>query len=117
MSFDIDTSELLALARDLGAANQKVESLSTRKLDKIAAEAQRDMQSIVPRRTDELHDSITIRKGRGWRNIGATARHAIYVEYGTSDTPPQPYVGPVAAGVETTLVDEYQKLADPFNPS
>lgn len=95
-----DVSELRAdLARDGGAVGAKVSAVVRR----TARAIERDAKALVPIGDDGyldgfLHDSIgTSFEGDGrfssmTAEIEATARYAGYVEYGTSDTAPQPFM-------------------------
>lgn len=60
---------------------------------KLVAE---DMRRAAPRRTGELARSIQVEVKDLEGKAVATARHAIFVEYGTSSTPEQPFAGPAA---------------------
>jgi HK97 gp10 family phage protein len=55
-----------------------------------------DMRRTAPRRTGELARSIQAEIKDLEGKAVATARHAIFVEYGTSSTPEQPFAGPAA---------------------
>lgn len=55
-----------------------------------------DMRRTAPRRTGELARSIQAETKDLEGKAVATARHAIFVEYGTSSTPEQPFAGPAA---------------------
>lgn len=57
-----------------------------------------DMRKHAPRRSGELAESIqaeVTKDGLGG-TAAATARHATFVEHGTSDTPEQPFATPAA---------------------
>ena len=57
-----------------------------------------DMRKHAPRDTGELAESIQTEIGGDGLTgtAAATARHATFVEYGTSDTPEQPFAMPAA---------------------
>lgn len=110
----IDTSELQALARELAAAGVKTEALASAKLSEIANKAKADAVSFAPQRTGDLKASIYLRGGKDWRIVGSDIRYAQFVEWGTSDTSPQPFINPAAAKAGERLYAEFQKLADPL---
>ena len=59
-----------------------------------------DAQSRVPVLTGALRDSI----GPDEDGFGAGADYAGYVEFGTSDTAPQPFIGPAADKAEQVFI-------------
>lgn len=69
-------------------------------LAKETAEAwAEDAERRAPRLTGELAGSIAARRvGKGTWEVTAGADHSIYVEYGTSDTPAQPFHTPAGEG-------------------
>lgn len=60
-----------------------------------------DALTRVPVLTGTLRDSIG-EDGEG--GYGADTDYAAYVEYGTSDTAPQPFIGPSSETAETVFV-------------
>lgn len=55
-----------------------------------------DMRRTVPVNSGELRDSIRGRAMGLKGEVRATARHSLFVEFGTSRTPAQPYGAPAA---------------------
>lgn len=70
----------------------------TNAFSKLSLEGLQYMQSIVAVDTGELRDScyvnVSEQGGRIRLEIGATARHAVYIELGTSSHTAQPYIRP-----------------------
>lgn len=104
-------SELDRLADDLAAAPVKVRGVSIEVVAKVAHRTKADAQRFAPVRTGHLRGSIdatshgmsaTITASTG---DGAHREYADYVEYGTSDTRPQPYMRPAAALAAGRLAD------------
>lgn len=114
MSVSIDTADLKALAAELAANAVKVEAIAATNLSEIAQELQADAKSRAPVDTGALRDSIYIRGGKDFRTVGSDIRYARFVEYGTSDTSPQPFMNPAARKAEQSLLDEFRKLR-PFD--
>jgi HK97 gp10 family phage protein len=112
---DVDTSELVALAAELEAAAGKVAKVSSEKLSGFAREVRDDAKANAPVDEGTLRDSIELYGGEDWRIIRATARHSVFVEYGTSKMAPQPFMWPAARRVESRLFREYERLGDPFD--
>lgn len=59
-------------------------------------EVAEDMRRTAPRLTGELARSIQAEVKDLEGRAAATARHAVFVEYGTSSTPEQPFAAPAA---------------------
>lgn len=105
MSFD--TSEVDALANDLAAAPIKVTAKTTGVVRKVARETQRNAQRFAPVLTGALRDSITSHAYGLHAEISANIRYSGYVEFGTSDTRPQPYMRPAAELAYQPLLDGF----------
>lgn len=110
----VDMSEVEALAAELAAAPPRVVQLSSSTMTRIAGKLRDRAKADAPRDTDELYNSIEVIGGDGYRKVRATADHAYYVEFGTSDTPPQPYLWPNASVAGAEMSEAFEKLADPF---
>lgn len=92
----VDSSQVHGLAADLRAAPAKVEAAAVRAVDRSADRVQRDAQRFAPVLTGALRQGIVV-DGHGLSvNVISTVSYADYVEYGTSDTAPQPYMRPAA---------------------
>lgn len=130
MSLDLDVSELYDLARDLGKAGEAKRAESVRAVQVIAADTQRAAKAAAPRDRPWLSRSGIRRKtwaGRDGVHVdvfttpdpdhgGDEARRNVgfYVEYGTSDTAPRPFLGPQMPGAAQRLVEELAEVLDPF---
>jgi len=100
-----DASEVNHLAADLAAAPAKVAAGSPRQVNSAAQGLQRDAQRFAPVLTGRLRESIRV-TGHGLSaEVVATARYSDYVEYGTSDTAPQPFMRPAAELAGPRLAD------------
>lgn len=64
--------------------------------DELARDVADEARRIVPVDTGRLRDSITTDGGR----VFTDAPYAIHVEYGTSDTPAEPFMRPAADTVD-----------------
>lgn len=98
---DVDLAQVLALAAELEAKAARVGGgavdVVRRQGQAVAADAIRR----APKRTGALAGSIrVVTSGSGLSGAEATVktgvRYAAYVEYGTSDTAPQPFMVPAA---------------------
>lgn len=102
----VDSSQVTALAADLAAAPAKAAAGSTSAVARSAARTKRDAQRFAPVLTGALREGITV-IGEGLSaTIVSTVRYADYVEYGTSDTAPQPYMRPAADLAGPGLADD-----------
>lgn len=87
------------LARKLKALPEVVDEAGARAVKAETEETADDMRRSAPYKTGALRESIgseydaKTMTGRAT----ATAKHAGFVEHGTSDTPAQPFVEPAAA--------------------
>lgn len=114
MSIEVDVSELTDLARDLGAAGPKVKKASSASLTKIARQVRDDARAAAPVDTGALKDSIKILGGADWRIVRSDLRYSAFVEFGTSDTPPQPYLWPQARRAQESLTEAIERDSDPL---
>jgi len=114
MNVEFDMSEVVRLAADIAEAPPKLERTSSQKLSEIAAQLRDDARAAAPVDTGELRNSISMSGGRDYRRVAATAAHAFYVEFGTSDTGPQPYMWPAADRAEQAMHEQFPELLDPF---
>jgi HK97 gp10 family phage protein len=105
----IDTSEVKHLAADLYAAPAKAEAGAIGAVHETVSDTERDAKAFAPVLTGELKERI---EGRALGLLGEVVSGAPYSEYvedGTSDTAPQPFMGPAlelnAPGLEGQLGD------------
>jgi len=73
---------------------------------KVAADAAERMQQMAPSRTGALKRSIRTHDGE----IDVEAPYAAYVEFGTSDTPSQPFFRPALHEAEQELPKTAQTI-------
>lgn len=115
MSAGIDTSELDKLADDFAAAGPKVRRSSSAEMTKAAAQLRDDAKAAAPVDSGALRDSIHVRGGQDYRDIIADARHAMFVEFGTSSMAPQPFLWPQVPAATQRLADGLEAIADPLD--
>jgi HK97 gp10 family phage protein len=102
----IDASEVNRLAADLAAAPAKVTAKSVVAVDSAAHQTQRAAQRFAPVLTGRLREGIVVEAAGLSASVVSTVRYAEYVEYGTSDTAPQPYMRPAADIASGSLADD-----------
>lgn len=93
-------SQLIDMASRMVQAGEQAE--------REGAEDVRDnMQAFVPVDSGHLRDSIRIEQSGPGLDVGPgdEIEYAMYVEYGTSEAPAQPYAGPAADRARTAFVD------------
>jgi HK97 gp10 family phage protein len=103
-SVDFNQAQLRATADRLG-------DRINRYADNVALSIEDDLRAKVvsnaPRLTGKLQDSITTEFKHGHNGptvrVGATAEHAPFVEFGTDDTPAQPFLRPAIAEMESVV--------------
>lgn len=90
--------QLAAVSRTLAAGAAQASPLAQAAVRKVATDIQATAQRLAPVDTGFLRSSIGVTySGAGATfsaQIAATADYAGYVEYGTSRTPPQPFMRP-----------------------
>lgn len=106
MGIHIDTSEVKHLAADLAAAPAKASAGAARAVTQSAQQVQRDARRFAPVLTGTLREGITVRNAGLSASVSSTAPYADYVEYGTSDTAPQPHMRPAADIAADPLADD-----------
>lgn len=102
----IDSAEVDRLAADLAAAPAKVEAKGVRAVEVAAQRTQRNAQRFAPVLTGRLREGIRVETEGLEASVVSTVRYADYVEYGTSDTAPQPYMRPAADLAPDPLADD-----------
>lgn len=105
-----DTSALRKLAADLDAAPARVR----RDIEGALAQAADDLvaraRALAPVETGELRNSIKA-GGSGMEvTVSATAPPAVYVEHGTRNMQPRPFMGPATDAIEPELVADLGKV-------
>lgn len=94
--FEFDMSEVEALIKVLGKVPAQVEKRLSKSVRKAGLDMQRDAMLAAPVDTGNLMSSISMdtdSDGLGV-TVGPTANYGHFVEYGTSQMGPQPYMGP-----------------------
>jgi HK97 gp10 family phage protein len=89
----------------LAAFAGKIEKEVEMELDVVSADMVDLSRSLVPVRTGFLRDSIFHHVAGFTLDFGAEADYASYVEFGTSKTPPRPYLRPALDGSSQKILD------------
>lgn len=113
MSIHVDVSEVIALSREIAGAGGRVGIKAAAALRKTAYDIEADAKALAPVDTGNLRSSIETRitgdgrTGAMVAEISANAGYSAHVEFGTSTTGPQPFMGPAfdrrAPGLEQAL--------------
>lgn len=105
----IDASELRDLADDLGDAIARTPRRVASAMAATAHDIEVDARRLAPVNTGALRSSIGSDIDGLSVDVGASARYAQYVEEGTSDTAPQPFMRPAfdrnLPGLERALAE------------
>lgn len=113
-----DKGGMRRLAADLNKAGERVGAGAARVIRSGTAKVHRDARRNAPVRTGALRDGIDSRVVGTGRNqsvagiVGATARHSIFVEFGTSDTPAQPFLFPALERHQDDIMRDLAALID-----
>ena len=100
MGIEFDYSQVRALGARMQAASGSVGARVSAVVRKTAFDIETDAKILAPYDTGDLRNSISTtitgdgRHGAMTAEIGPTVEYGIYVEYGTSRMPGQPYLGP-----------------------
>lgn len=90
----IDSSEVRHLQGSLAAAPARAEAGSIRAVHGFTTGTAADARAIAPERTGRLIEGIEHRAAGLLGEVVSTAPYSEYVEEGTSDTAPQPFMEP-----------------------
>lgn len=126
MRAEIDLSELSDLGEHFKSLAPKQAKAAVRKA--LVAEGRRvksKAQSLAPKDRPWLAQSIHMKT---WTNPDGAAVNvfselfdpegrpvAVFVEHGTTDTPPQPFMGPAGSGAEASLPRAVADAIDPLS--
>ncbi|MBT2538677.1 HK97-gp10 family putative phage morphogenesis protein [Arthrobacter sp. ISL-69] len=107
-SFEIDASELRAFAAGLERKAEAATFLIRGAVRKTTADIAADAKRLAPVDTGFLRSSIQTSSAGSNANVAqgtvqAQSEYSKYVEFGTSRTAPQPFMGPAADGQEQNL--------------
>ena len=101
MSISWDVTEINHLAADIATAATRIGAPVAAVVRTAAKSIETDAKRMAPvGETGNLRDSISTtlegdgRSGTMSAEIGPTAFYGAFVEYGTSEMPPEPYMGP-----------------------
>lgn len=99
-------AQLIAMAKRLEESGKVAER-------KGAEEVRDDMQVLVPVDSGRLRDSIRIEETGPGLDVGPgdEVDYSMFVEYGTSEMPAQPYAGPAADRARVRFVDTVRDTA------
>jgi HK97 gp10 family phage protein len=99
-------------AADLVSASEGIDEDAERAMGRVGRGVLLSAEQNAPVLTGFLRQSLYLIQ-RGTTAIVATDDpKAVFVEYGTSDTRPQPFIGPAADEWEPELVREVEKIRD-----
>ena len=114
MTVTADMSEISGLADDLGRAAVKAKVASSAHMTAIAARLAADARRDVAVDTGETKASISVKGSKNSRIVSATSRAAFFLEFGTSDTAPQPFIWSNAPAAAERLAKALEGI-DPFD--
>lgn len=106
-----------ALKRKLNRTSKEIQAAQPDMTMDEAEALVRNMQIYAPEATGELKDSMkAVKLPDGKAAAEVRARHADFVEYGTSDTPAQPFVRPAVERARREWVnDSSRRMREALN--
>jgi|GEM_PF-3031623 len=114
MTVVADMSQVSGLADDLGRAAVKAKVASSAHMTAISAMLAADARRDVKVNTGETKDSIRVKGGANYRTVIADSRASFFLEFGTSDTAPQPFMWSNAPAASERLAKAFEGI-DPFD--
>jgi hypothetical protein len=106
-----DFSDLLPIAVAFGAAAAAVTPMAEATVAHNANDLLSTAVDLAPELTGELRASGHVVIEGLNADVVFDSDHSIYVEYGTNDTPPQPYLNPAFDLQEQTFGDDLERDA------
>lgn len=100
MPVDIDTGAFLAGVTSAVGGLERAGMVETQR---VGSEVERRAEARAPRRTGALAASITSHRIKDGVETTVGVDYGAYVEYGTSDTPAQPFLRPALNEVGPTF--------------
>lgn len=111
MNVEIDMTEMLNLANDLGARAVLVARRSAKAVGEAAELVETTAKRDAPRgETGNLIDSIRTTGSALEREVKANAYYSIFVEFGTSKMAPQPFMMPAGDKGEAKLMKDLNTI-------
>lgn len=120
----LDVSELDKLAKDLSKLDEPKRKEATAAAQRVGAQVASRAKAAAPRdrpwlatrgihrKTWKPRDGVHVDVFTGMDERGVNV--GFYVEYGTSDTPPQPFLTPQTGWAAQELERELTEIVDPF---
>lgn len=118
MSITVDTSELTALATSLSRNGARLGAQAAALLRLGARDMETTMRGDAEVETGHMRDSVSSsfagdgRSGAMAAEVGPTVPYAIYVEEGTAEMQPEPFVGPAFDQHIGPLTEKFLNLSD-----
>jgi len=94
MGVHVESGDVARLAFDLGTAPARVQAPAAAAVDDYVDHTERDAQALAPVFTGRLKAGIHGRRAGLLGEVVSDEPYSEYVEDGTSDTAPQPFMGP-----------------------
>lgn len=94
MTARLDTFQVDLLARDLIASAAAAAVFADDVVAETGSAVYADAYASAPRLTGALAESTGLAVGEGGFEVGVGVDYGGFVEFGTSDTAPQPFLGP-----------------------
>lgn len=111
MSIDIDISELADLSQRLNLADRSIAAAAAKAVALATTVTRSEAIRRAPVQEGTLRAGITSTGGGLTRLVKSTARHAMFVEFGTSKMSPRPHVMPAGDVGEAALLSELTRIA------
>lgn len=114
MTVEFDMSEVADLAGDLAKAGAKADRHAAKQLKAATSRLRDDIERDAPVLTGDTKSSVSMKMSRGVGTVTAGSA-AFYLEFGTSDTRPQPFVWRNIPPAVKQLTEALAEIT-PFDP-
>jgi len=108
---DVDTSQVDALARDLGRAGAKAKVGATKAVKTVGSAVRRDAEANAPVDTGELRDNVVEESDGDSVRVGTYKKQGFFQEFGTSVMAPQPWLFPALDKNANSLAEAIEVVA------
>jgi HK97 gp10 family phage protein len=105
-------SDFTQYADDLRAVAEGLDEDAEEAVMRVARDALRTAQNRAPVLSGTLRDELHIVRKGSVVAVVSSVPYAIFQEFGTSNMPPNPFIGPAFAQGAVDLVREVEKIAD-----
>lgn len=110
-NIEVDNKQLL---KHIAAIENNTDEIAHEIVTNLGAIAQKAARNMVPVDTGALKQSLTLEVDTNVATVGSSLEYAPYVEYGTVNQAPQPYLQPALAIAKQQADNVLKAVADKY---